>query len=380
MKILNYTEKHDAYREALRCFLQAEVVPEIEACETSHITPRSMWRAMGKNGFLCPTAPKKYGGQGLDFLYSVIVWEELSKINFTGLAAPLHSDIVVPYILSFGTERQKQTYIPGCVSGEIITAVAMTEPDAGSDVAAMGTTATDQGDEIIINGSKTFISNGANCDLVVLAARNPDVDERHKAISLYLVEAETPGFTKGLPFEKMGWASQDTAELFFSDCRIPAENRLGEAGGGFVMLMQKLQQERLVCAVSALANSETILAETLDRCKSVSHNGKPLSKSQSNQFALVEMATELQILRSFTDATVYDHMAGEQIIKETSMAKYWNTEMSKRIASRCLDILGSDAATEASPLVRQFRDARVTSIFAGTNEIMKSIIGKTMGL
>ena len=380
MKILNYTESHDAYRNALRTFLQSEVVPQIEECEKSHVTPRSMWRAMGKNGFLCPTAPKEYGGQGLDFLYAVIVWEELSRINFTGLAAALHSDIVVPYLLSFGSEEQKAKYIPGCVSGDVITAVAMTEPDAGSDVAAMVTTATPDGDDIVISGSKTFISNGVNCDLVVLAARNPEVSEKHKAISLYLVEADTPGFTKGAPFEKMGWASQDTAELFFNDCRIPKSNQLGKPGAGFLMLMQKLQQERLVCAVNALAASETMLEQTMAHCQSTSHNGKPISKSQSAQFALVEMATELKAMRTFTEATVFDHMHGEEVIQETSMAKYWNTEMSKRVASRCIDLIGIDAATEACPLVRQFRDARVTSIFAGTNEIMKGIIGKTMGL
>ncbi len=380
MELLKFTDKHHLFRERLKKFLKLKVVPEINECEAAHITPRSMWKAMGKEGFLCPGMPQAYGGPGLDFLYSFIVWEELARINFTGLAAPLHSDIVVPYIQAFGNEELKLKYLPGCVSGDIITAVAMTEPGAGSDMASMETTGVKEGQDILINGSKTFISNGVNCDIVVLAARDPKTEDRHQAISLYIVEAGTPGFTKGEPFEKMGWAGQDTAELFFSDCRIPATNRLGKAGDGFLMLMQKLQQERLVCAAGALFEAENILDLTIDHCKAKKIAGKPLSKFQSTQFALVEMASEIRILRTFVETTVVDHMAEKQIIKETSMAKYWVTDMSKRVASRCLDIMGSDGVLESCPLARRFRDTRVTSIFAGTNEIMKGIIAKTMGL
>jgi len=380
MEILKFTDDHHAYRERLAALLAKEVVPLIDQCEADHLTPKSMWQAMGKNGFLCPWLSKDYGGPGLDFLYSVIVWEEVAKINFTGLAVGLHSDIVVPYVHSFGSEAQKQAYLPGCASGDIITAVAMTEPGAGSDVAAMETTAELDGDEIILNGSKTFISNGVNCDLVVLAARNPDVENRHQAISLYLVEDGTPGFTKGKPFEKMGWASQDTAELFFSDCRIPVANRLGNAGDGFLMLMGKLQQERLVCAVGGVFGTEAMLKQAMEFCQTRTRNGKPLSKYQSVQFALVEMATEVEIQKNFAYVLLNDHMAGKQVIKETSMAKYRMTEMTKLLSSRCMDIMGSEAAMESHELTRMFRDARVTSIFAGTNEIMKTIIAKTMGL
>ncbi|BBO69808.1 acyl-CoA dehydrogenase [Desulfosarcina alkanivorans] len=380
MEILKFTDDHKAYRERLAAFLADEVVPLIPKCEKEHLTPKSMWRAMGKSGFLCPWIEKEYGGQGLDFLYSVIVWDEVARINFTGLAVGLHSDIVVPYVHSFGSEAQKQAYLPGCVSGDIIAAVAMTEPGAGSDVASMETTAVQEGDEIILNGSKTFISNGVNCDLVVLAARSPEVENPHQAISLYLVEEGTPGFTKGKPFEKMGWASQDTAELFFSDCRIPVANRLGNAGDGFLMLMQKLQQERLVCAVGGVFGTEAMLARAVEFCKTRKRNGKPLSKYQSVQFALVEMATELEIQKNFAYVLLNDHMAGKQVIKETSMAKYRMTEMSKLLSARCLDIMGPEAAMESHDLARMFRDARVTSIFAGTNEIMKTIIAKTMGL
>ena len=380
MDILKFTDAHHAYRERLADLLAGEVVPHIDRCEREHLTPKSMWQAMGRGGFLCPWLSGEYGGPGLDFLHSVIVWDEVAKINFTGLAVGLHSDIVVPYIHSFGTEEQKQRYLPGCASGDIITAVAMTEPGAGSDVASMETTAVLDGDEFVINGSKTFISNGVNCDLVVLAARDPRVENRHQAISLYLVEDGTPGFTKGAPFEKMGWASQDTAELFFSDCRIPVANRLGNAGDGFLMLMGKLQQERLVCAVGAVFGAEAMLEQVREYCRTRTRSGKPLIKHQSVQFALVEMETELTVQKNFAHVLLHDHMAGEQVIKETSMAKYRMTEMSKLMASRCLDIMGSDAALESSPLSRMFRDARVTSIFAGTNEIMKTIIAKTMGL
>lgn len=373
MEILKYTDTHHRYRARLKAWLRERVVPQIEACENAHITPKGMWEEMGTHGFLCPSLPREYGGPGLDFLHSVIVWEEMCRIGFTGLAAGLHSDIVVPYILSFGSEAQKQRHLPGCAAGTCITAVAMTEPGAGSDVAAMETTAEVSGDEIILNGSKTFISNGVNCDLVVLAARDPAVADRHQAVSLFLVEAGTPGFTKGSPFEKMGWKSQDTAELFFKDCRIPAENRLGEPGRGFAMLMEKLQQERLVCAVDGVANAETMLAQTRAAL------GEQ-SLSQAVRFALVEMTTAVAMARTFTDTVLADHMAGKQVIGETSMAKYWNTELAKTTASRCLDLLGMDRALESCPLVRQFRDVRVTSIFAGTNEIMKGIIAKTLGI
>ncbi len=380
MEILKFTDDHRIFRERFKIFLETHVIPEVDECEAAHITPKSMWQAMGHQGFLCPGVPKAYGGPGLDFLYSVIVWEELARINFTGLAAPLHSDIVVPYIQTFGNEELKQKYLPGCVLGDLITAVAMTEPGAGSDMASMETTAVKNGKEVVINGSKTFISNGVNCDIVILAARDPYIKDRHQAISLYIVDEGTPGFTKGEPFEKMGWSSQDTTELFFADCRIPESNRLGQAGDGFLMLVQKLQQERLVCAAGALFDAENMLDQTIAHCKANHIGGKPLSKFQSTQFNLVEIASEIRILRTFIETLVVDHMAEKQIIKETSMAKYWITDMSKRVASQCLDIMGTNGVLETCPLIRRFRDTRVTSIFAGTNEIMKSIIAKSMEL
>jgi acyl-CoA dehydrogenase len=380
MEILHYTDAHHAFRDRLRTFVEKEVTPNVDQWEKDGIEPKSIWRKMGQNGFLCPDVPREYGGMGGDFLYSVIVTEELSHTFHTGLAAILHSDIVVPYISAFGSETLKQKYLPGCVSGEVITAVAMTEPGAGSDLAGIATTAEEAGDEVIINGSKTFISNGINGELFVVAARDPAVENPYQAISLYLVEDGTPGFERGRHLEKMGWWSQDTAELFFSKCRIPATNRLGEKGLGFLMLMQKLQQERLMCALGALVAAERMVEWIIDYCKRTKVCGKPLSKSQITQFALVEMATDIKIGRAFTEKLVAQHMQQQDVTIETSMAKFWTTEMANRIADRCIDLCGNYGTLEKCPMVRAWRDIRVTRIFAGTNEVMRGIAAKFMGL
>ncbi len=250
-----------------------------------------------------------YGGLGGDFRYSVIVAEELARTCHTGLAAGLHSDVVVPYIESYGSEEIRNKYLPGCVSGDIVTAVAMTEPGAGSDLAGMGTTAEEVGDEVILNGSKTFISNGVNADLVVLAARDPALTILIRPYPFICWKQETPGFKRGRQLEKMGWSSQDTAELFFTNCRIPLKNRLGEKGMGFFMLMEKLQQERLTCAVGAVTAAEMILKWITDYCRNKRVSGKPLSKFQATQFSLVEMATEVKIGRTFVDKLVLEHIA-----------------------------------------------------------------------
>ncbi len=380
MQILAYTPAHEDFRRRLRAFLEAEVAPHVDHWEAeTHIVPRRIWETMGDQGFLCTSVPPAYGGPGLDFLYSVIVIEEISRTNHNGLAAPLHSDIVVPYIVAFGNEAQKQRLLPDCVSGRTITAVAMTEPGAGSDLAAMTTTAVEDGDEIVLDGAKTFITNGINADLIVLAAKDPGVENPHQAISLYLVPADTPGFSRGRHLEKMGYHSQDTAELFFSACRIPAANRLGEKGTGFVMLMDKLQQERLVVAVMAQAGAEFLLQWTTDYLKRTRVDERPRSRSQDVQFALVEMAAEVRLGRTFLDTLIVDHMAGRNVVVETSMAKYWISAMAHRAAARCLDLCGPEAGLERCPAARTFRDTRVMSIFAGTNEIMKQIAGKFMG-
>jgi alkylation response protein AidB-like acyl-CoA dehydrogenase len=380
MEILNYTEEHNLFRERLRAFLEKEVTPFADQWEKDGIVPKSAWKKMGQGGFLCMDVPVEYGGMGGDFLYAVIASEEMTKTWITGLATPLHSDIVVPYISAFGSEELKKKYLPGCVSGDIVTAVAMTEAGAGSDLASLATTAVEEGDEVVIDGSKTFISNGLNADLVVVAARDPEVENPYEALSLYLVESETPGFSTGRHLEKMGMWSQDTAELFFSKCRIPKKNRLGDKGMGFLMLMDKLQQERLVCAIMGVTGAERILEWTMDYCKQTSVSGKPLSKSQAVRFALVEMATEVKLGRTFVDKLVADHIEKKDVIVETSMAKYWTTEMLNRVANRSLDLCGDFGTLEKCRIVRAWRDAKILTIFAGTNEIMKNIAAKFMNL
>ncbi len=380
MDILKYTDEHKEFRKRLREFIETEVKPHVEEWEKNKIVPKSAWRKMGENGFLCMSVSPEYGGMGGDFLYSVIVAEEMAKTNQTGLITMLHTDVVVPYIDTFGSEEIKRKFLPGCVTGECVTAIAMTEPGAGSDLAGMVTTAVEQNGEVVINGSKTFISSGINCDAVVLAARDPSVKNDYQAISLYIVESGTPGFTRGRQLEKMGFHSQDTAELFFTNCRIPVTNRLGEKGSGFYMLMEKLQQERLATAVGAIVAAEYIFDATIDYCKKTLVSGRPISKSQSVQFALVEMATEVKIGRIFVDKLIADHIEKKSIIIETCMAKYWTTEMVRRVADRGLDLFGDFGIFEECPIVRGWRDVRVMSIFAGTNEIMKNIAAKFMGM
>jgi acyl-CoA dehydrogenase len=380
MDIIQYTEEHRIFRQALRKFFEKEVIPYVEEWEEAGIVPRSIWRKMGEQGFLCMNLAEEYGGSGADFLYSVILTEELSKTNHTGLAAPLHSDVVVPYINSFASEELKKKYLPGCISGEIITAVAMTEPNTGSDLAAIRTSAVEDGNEMIINGQKTFISNGINCGLVVLATRDPSVENPYQALDLYLVEEGTPGFEKGRNLKKVGWHSQDTAELFFSDCRVPKDNRLGQKGSGFMMLMDKLQQERLMCCIGAVAGAEYMLQITIQYCKERTAFGRPISKFQNTQFKIVEMATEIKLGRTFLDKLIMDHMEGKNVVVDVSMAKYWTTEMAMRVADQCMQLHGGYGYCEEYPIARAWRDTRVMSIFAGTNEIMKGIAAKFMGL
>lgn len=380
MEIIQYSEEHRIFRDTLRKYLEKEVIPHVEEWEEAGIVPRSAWKGMGEQGFLAMHVPEEYGGFGADFLYSVIVTEELCRTNHTGLAASLHSDIIVPYIEAFGTNEQKKKYLPGCVTGDIITAIAMTEPNTGSDLAAIKTTAVERDDFFVINGQKTFISNGINCDLVIVAAKDPAETNPHSAVDLFLVEAGTPGFEKGKRIKKVGWHSQDTAELYFTDCRIPRTNRLGEKGSGFLNLMLKLQQERLVCAIAAVAAAEFIMDLTINYCKQRTAFGRPISKFQHSQFELVEMMTEIKLGRTFIDKLIVDHMEGKNIVVDVSMAKYWTTDMACRIADRGVQLFGGYGYCEEYPIARAWRDTRVLRIFAGTNEIMKGIAARFMGL
>jgi len=380
MELLNFTEQHKTYRKHFQKFLETDVIPHIDDWERDHMTPKSAWKKMGQAGFLCPWVSTEYGGMGGDFLHSIVINKELSWTNHTGLMAYLHSDIIVPYINTFGTQTQKKKYLPGCVSGDIVMAVAMTEPDSGSDLASMSTTAVEEGNEVVINGSKTFISIGYNCDLVIVAAKDPKVANPHKAISLYLVEDGTPGFIRGSKFEKMGMHSQDTAELFFNNCTIPIENRLGEKGSGFVMLMQKLQQERLMVAMMSVWAAEFALEWVTNYYRKTDTNGGGPSTSQAVQFAIAEMATDVMVGKNFVYKLAADHMEKKSIVTETSMAKFWASDMAKRVTSKILEMVGTDGLKQGCPVSRTWCDVQVYSIFAGTNEIMKTIIAKSMKL
>ena len=374
-----FTAEHELFREQFKKFCAREVTPNIEKWEDQRIVDREAWRKAGEQGYLCPSLEVKYGGSGVDFGYAAIINEEVIRAGSSGFTMGLHSDIVVPYIEAFGTEAQRERWLPGCASGETITALAMTEPNTGSDLASIKTTAIRDGDHYVINGQKTFISNGILCDLVIVAAKT-DPESRHGGVSLLVVENGTPGFEKGRKLAKMGMHSQDTSELNFSDCRIPADNLLGQEGQGFYYLMEKLQQERLVCAIGAQAAIEVVLAETVKYTQERTAFGKPIAKFQNTQFKLAEIATEVEIGRVFVDRLISEHMAGTPIIKETSMAKWWVTEMCKKNIDLCLQFYGGYGFMEEYPICRAYRDARVQTIFAGTTEIMKIIIAKSMGL
>jgi acyl-CoA dehydrogenase len=307
--------------------------------------------------------------------------EELARVRATGPAFPLHSDICAPYISSFANDEQKRRWLPGCASGEKILAIAMSEPDAGSDLAGIRTTAIRDGDSYVVNGQKTFISNGQLCDLVIVVAKtNPEADPPHAGVSLLVVEDGTPGFEKGRNLEKMGLKAQDTSELHFSDCVVPKDNLLGEEGAGFYYLMEKLQQERLVVALGCQASSEVVLEDGVRYCRERKAFGKPISRLQHIQFRLAELATEIEIGRTFIDRLLTEHVAGKKIVTEVSMAKWWITELLKRACDEVLQFHGGYGYMMEYQIARDYLDARVQTIFAGTTEIMKLIIAKQMGL
>jgi acyl-CoA dehydrogenase len=376
-----FGEDHAMFRQAFRQYVDREVVPNQSRWNQAGIVDRSAWRAAGRAGFLCPWMEERWGGPGADFLCSVVVMEEMARVYETGFAISLHSDIIVPYLHTFGSEEQKARWLPGCASGEIITAIAMTEPGTGSDLAAVATTAVKDGDHYVLNGAKTFISNGILCDLcIVVAKTDPDPKNAHRGITLFAVEAGTPGFIKGKKLAKMGMASQDTAELAFEDCRVPAGNRLGEEGSGFIALMTKLQQERLCVAIMAQAAAEQVVVDTVRYCQERHAFGRPIARFQNTQFKLAECATKVEVGRAFIDKLVREHVAGKQLVKECSMAKLWQTEMAGEVVDTCLQFFGGYGYMLEFPVTRAFMDARVQRIFAGTNEIMKVIIAKQMGL
>lgn len=382
MKRTLLSEEHDIFRKALRKFLEKEAIPYFEDWEKEKQIPRSFWKKLGEQGYLSPQVDERYGGFNADFGYAVVIAEELDKIG-TGLASgvSLHNDIVVPYIETYGTEEQKSKWLPKTVSGEWITAIAMTEPGAGSDLAGVKTTAIKDGDAYIVNGEKTFITNGYSADLVVVVCKtNPSASPGHKGISLLAIEAGTPGFTKGKKLNKVGQHANDTSELIFDNVRVPAENLIGEENRGFYYLMEKLQQERLLVAIHAITSSEHMLNLTLDYVKQREAFGRAISKFQNTQFKLAEMKTEITIGKTFVDELIKRHMNGEQIVDEVSMAKWWITDLSQKVAVECMQLHGGYGYMEEYEIARRYREVAVNSIYAGTNEIMKVIISKNMGL
>jgi acyl-CoA dehydrogenase len=375
-----FTEEHQIFRNAFRRYLEKEVVPYVEEWEREGEVPRSAWLKMGEQGFLCPWLEERYGGSGADFQYSVIIAEEMARVGVLGFSVSLHSDIVVPYIHSYGSEEQKDRWLPKCTTGEIVTAIAMTEPDAGSDLQAIKTRALRHGDHYVINGSKTFITNGYCCDLVIVVCKtDPHADPPRRGMSLIAVEAGTPRFVKNRKLSKMGLHMSDTAELTFEDCRVPAQNLIGEEGRGFSYLMQQLQQERLIAVIRTQASAEAMLDLTIQYCKERHAFGRPIGTFQHNTFKIVEMATEVELGRTFLMDLIEDHINGRDIVMKVSMAKWWIAEMANRVAYNCVQLHGGYGFMEEYPICKWYRDIRATSIYAGTTEIMKYIIGKMLG-
>ncbi len=373
------TLEHKIFRDSFRKFVAREITPFVSEWEEKRAVPRSVWLKMGSEGYLCPWLPEEYGGLGLGFEYSVIVNEELLRGNAFGVEVPLHSDVATPYIFSYASPAIKAKWLPKCVSGETVTCIGLTEPDAGSDLSAIRTKAVKDGDHYVINGQKTFITNGYFADVIVLAVKT-DPTAGHRGISLILVETDSPGFHRGRKLNKMGYHMQDTAELFFEDCRVPVGNLLGEEGQGFKYMMQKLQQERLEVSIKCQVLAEEALKEALAYAKVREAFGKPIGNFQYNAFRLAEMATEVQMGRVFLDSLIRDHLAGKEIVQKVSMGKFWLGEMVNRIAYQAVQLHGGYGYMEEYRVCKIYRDVRCLSIFAGTSEIMKLIISRGLGL
>lgn len=373
-----FTEEHEAFRETVRTFLTKEVLPYYEQWEKDGIVSREAWLAAGRQGLLGLAVPEEYGGGGnTDFRYSAVLAEEFTRAGTPGLALGLHNDIIGPYLTGLATDEQKRRWLPGFCSGETITAIAMTEPGAGSDLQGIRTTAEDKGDHWLLNGSKTFISNGILADLVVVVARTTP-EGGAKGLSLIVVERGAEGFERGRNLDKIGQKSQDTAELFFNDVRVPKENLLGERDGAFIHLMTNLAQERMGIAIAGIAAAEHLLEITTKYVKEREAFGRPLSKLQHIRFEIAEMATECAVTRTFVDRCIVDHSDGTLDAVHASMAKWWATELQKRAADRCLQLHGGYGYMAEFPVARAFTDGRIQTIYGGTTEIMKEIIGRSL--
>lgn len=374
-----FEQEHNIFRETFRDFLKKEVLPYQEQWEEEGITPREIWLKCGEQGFLVPSAEEKYGGLGQsDFRFDAIMIEELSYAYESGLMLPLHNSIVAPYIISYGSEQLKDRIMPEVVSGRGILAIAMTEAGAGSDLASMQSSAVDHGDYWLINGSKTFISNGINADYVVVAAKT-DPGSSH-GVGLFLVERGMPGFERGRRLKKMGLRSQDTAELFFQDVKVPKANVLGDPRRGFHYMMEKLGIERLTLAVGAVATAKAALDTTISYVKNRRLFGKALSEMQNTRFKLAEMQTEIEVAQVYVDRLIEEYNKGSLSTQSICGAKFWTTDLACRVADECLQLHGGYGYMTEYPICRIYTDARIGKIYAGANEVMKSVVAKEMGL
>ena len=366
---------HELFRDTVRRFLQAEAEPHREQWEEDGQVSREIWQKAGEQGFLCPTVSEEFGGAGVDFRFNTIVGEEVSRLGITGLGWTLHSDIVAPYFENNASQALKEKYLPGMVTGELISAIAMTEPGAGSDLQGVKTTAVLEGNEYVINGSKTFITNGAMADIVVVVCKT-DPTAGAKGISLIVVDAGTPGFSKGKKLKKVGLKAQDTSELFFENVRVPKENLIGDEGKGFIYLMSELPQERLQIAISAVAAAEGILDHTVEYVKERKAFGQAVSNFQNTQFKLAELDTRVTAARVFLDRCLELHLDKKLDIPTVAKLKLYTTEMQNEVIDECLQLHGGYGYMWEYPVARAWADARVQRIYGGTNEVMKIIISR----
>ena len=372
-----FSPEHEAFRDSFQRFIDKEIAPHHAAWEEQGYVDRAVWNKAGDNGFLCMSMPEAYGGAGADFLYSAIMIEEQGRALASGPAFSLHNDIVVPYLLHYGTEEQKKKWIPKACAGELVTAIAMTEPGTGSDLQSVKTTAVMDGNPWVINGSKTFISNGQLADLVIVVAKT-DAKLGAKGTSLIAVETTAQGFKRGRNLEKIGMKAQDTSELFFQDVRVPADNLLGGPGMGFAQLMQQLPQERLVIAIQAIAAIEAAMTHTVAYVKERKAFGKAILDFQNTRFKLAELKTKAHVARVFVDDCIARHLKGELDVATAAMAKYFTTELQCELIDECLQFFGGYGYMWEYPIARLYADARVQKIYGGTNEIMKELIGRTL--
>ncbi len=381
MKRTIYDEDHEAFRGSVREFLERSVIPHAEQHIAEKALPREFWLEAGKQGFLGLEIPEEYGGSGAgDYRFNAVLMEELGKVNAAlPTCVGIHADITAPYIVELGTEEQKQRWLPGVASGEILLAIGMTEPSGGSDLAALKTTAVRDGDEWVINGSKTFITNGYSCDIVIAAVRtNPE--KGPKGITLFAIEATKDGFSRGRKLDKVGMEESDTSELFFENVRVTDAEIIGELDMGFIHMMQKLPQERLGCSVSNLAHAKQILVETLQYTKDRQAFGQSIGSFQYNKFLLAELFTQIEVCEAYIDRCVEAHAVGELTPVEAAKAKWWSSETQSDVLDGCVQLHGGYGFMNEYRVARAWRDARVTKIWAGSNEIMKELIGRDLGL